>query len=301
MEAEIIVESEKVAKVSKLTLYLMASTVAVAGLCAALHTHVHGVACSLRILAMILGALALLRILNSAAVSFPTFIAKPIHWVHAMTFELFALIAVIFLRLLSFVHSFEGPVGPKEGTPILLVHGYVNSASVWIYIRQFLAKGGFGPIYALSLGSPFASIRDHAKKVAARAEQIRRETGKSELILIGHSMGGLVSSYYATQLAPFDSVQKLITIASPLKGTYMAKLALGANGREMEPRSPFLKELTHIPCYNIGTKTDQLIVPASSSLLGTDPTHHMMFEDLGHASLLYSPRVASQLKIFLTN
>jgi hypothetical protein len=51
--------------------------------------------------------------------------------------------------------------------------------------------------------------------------------------------------------------------------------------------------------YHIGTNTDQLVIPAQSALLKKDPSREFLFEDIGHASMLFSPRVSSLIALWL--
>ena len=115
-------------------------------------------------------------------------------------------------------------------------------------------------------------------------------------------MGGLVSYYYASRLAGAYTVPQVITIASPLQGTHMAKIGLGQCAREMEIGSELLQELnesmkccTDVRFYNIATKTDELVVPHSSSIFMSDPHRQFFIHDVGHASLLLSQRVTDQI------
>ncbi len=306
MDAELVEEAkEKVAAMSKLTLILLVGAVASAGVAVVLHSWIHDVADVLHVIALSLGSLALLRMLNSISLILPSPIARAVHWVHAIVFEVITLICVVVLRLYSYLYSFEKPDGLCNGAPILLVHGYINTASVWVYIKRRLAKAKLGPIYTVNLKNPFGSIREHAETVAQKMNQIQKETGRSDIAIIGHSMGGLVAAYYKTHFAS-DALSKLITIASPLKGTYMAYFGLGKNSRDMQINSPLILEMQkkYIDIenlYNIGTQTDVLIVPYTSSLWNQDVKRQVVFEDLGHASLLFSPRVAAVLQLFLTN
>lgn len=240
-----------------------------------------------------------IQVLNSLAPRLPTPMARTIHWTHAMTFECLAYFPVIFLH---FVPSREKISG--KGKPILLVHGYLNHSSVWTFQKRKFEKGGFGPIYTITLRHPFRSIRTYAEKVKIKAEAIAAETGRKDLILIGHSMGGLVSSLYATTLAAPGTVTDVITIGSPFVGTPMARIALGQNAREMEPNSPFLQQLLiamaknrQIRFHHIATKTDQLVIPGQSAVIKENP--HFIYEDIGHAGLLYSTRVADKISEWL--
>lgn len=218
-----------------------------------------------------------------------------------MTFETFALLTQFFFRFIPYRESRSG-----RGQPILLVHGYLNFGSVWTVQKKRLEALGFGPIYIINLGYPFRPIRSYAEKLKTKVDSIAKETGRKDLILIGHSMGGLVSALYATQMAPSNTVTDIITMGSPFIGTPVARIGLGTNAREMEPHSPFIETLresissnSQIRFYHIATKTDQLVIPGGSAII---PHHkHFIFDDIGHASLLYSQRVTDKLNEWLTN
>ncbi|MDE3046189.1 MAG: alpha/beta fold hydrolase [Verrucomicrobiota bacterium] len=294
---------EKVGRISQATLWLLITAVISAALSALCHTHLHAISRFFFGLSTLLGSLAFLKLINTLSHSLPRSVARIIHWIHAMVFEVFSLLFIFSLR---FFFKPKDPIGNPNGRPILLVHGYCNSGSVWIYQRYKLAQAGLGPIYTISLGHPFRPIHEYAQKVAQKAAQIAHETGRTDLILIGHSMGGLVSFLYALELAPPNTVTDLITVASPLAGTHAALLALGQNGREMRYNSPFVASLNqkiaaekHIRLYHISTLTDQLIIPTRSALVGNDATRQFTFEDIGHTALLFSPRLAAALTYWI--
>lgn len=253
------------------------------------------------VLIAILGWIGFLKLLNHKALLFPTSWRPWIHWLYAMTIELLIFAACFFLRPFGYLANQDKSVGSSVGRPILLVHGYLHDSSAWTYMKQKLASEGFGPIYTLNLIHPFRSIRSYAQFVAKKAEKIAEATGRKDLILVGHSMGGLVSSWYATKLAPPGTVTDVITLGSPLRGTYVAWIALGPNGSEMRPGSEFIKELQteiarsqDIRFYHIGTKTDQLVIPSSSAWLGDRKEKHFVVEDMGHVTLLFSKRVSKK-------
>lgn len=222
-------------------------------------------------------------------------------WLRAICVEIFALLLVFFLHPFRYLKQQKIGLGQKKGRPILLVHGYLHDSSAWMYMRRKLVKEGFGPIYTINLGFPFFSIRTYAERVAKKAEAIEKETGCKELMLVGHSMGGLVSLWYASKLAAPNKVTHLVAIGSPLQGTYVAKIGLGADAREMERGSQFVDEIQKVlekfpgQFYTIASKTDLLIFPYASALRG----NQKLFEDIGHVSMLFSPRVAETIANWL--
>ena len=90
----------------------------------------------------------------------------------------------------------DDPKGAGDGTPILLVHGFFSSKGMWIRFRQRLVKAGIGPVYTMDLKHVFGHVNDMVPSLHERIEAIARETGKDKIILIAHSMGGLVSRQY---------------------------------------------------------------------------------------------------------
>lgn len=252
--------------------------------------------------AVVFAWVAIVREANALSVHMPETICRWIRWVHAQTMEVISFVMLLCLRMVTLFRRNQPTGLSVPSRPILLVHGYLNAGFVWDFHKNQLLKNGFGPVYTINLGCPFGSIREYAKKVQAKAEQIAQETGRSDLTLIGHSMGGVVSYYYAAKMARAYSVPQVITIASPLNGTRVAKMGLGKCAREMEIDSDLLTELkaaieccTDVAFYNIGTKTDELVIPYSSSILKSEPSRQYFIEDMGHASLLFSQRVSDRL------
>jgi triacylglycerol esterase/lipase EstA (alpha/beta hydrolase family) len=254
-----------------------------------------------------LAALGSLKILNWKADLFPRPIQTAVRWTHSTLFDVLIFLATLPLRPFAYLPIQKKPAGPSTGQPILLVHGYLYDSSGFIYLKYALAKAGLGPVYTLNFHSPFRSILDYAEMVQKKAKEIEAATGRSDLILIGHSMGGLVSAAYADRFAPPGTITDLITIGSPLGGTHVANIALGKNGREMRLSSPLLKEIVSfirnslsIRFFHIGTKTDQLVIPSTSSWVGEHPEREYILDDIGHMALLFSPRVKTQIAEWLS-
>ncbi|OGN60238.1 MAG: hypothetical protein A3D96_05340 [Chlamydiae bacterium RIFCSPHIGHO2_12_FULL_44_59] len=223
---------------------------------------------------------------------------RPIYWAHALTLECMAFFVVFILRFFP-----SKPLVLGEGRPVLLVHGYMNHPNVWWFQKKWLKSLGFGPLYTISLGHPFQSIYRYAEIVKSKVDQIAQDTHRDDIILIGHSMGGLVALWCGVQLDKGRLIKDIVTIASPLQGTPVAWLGMGPNAKEMRPKSPFIEELHRalkgnslIRFQHIATHSDQLVIPGVSACLLENP--HYIFKDLGHASLLFSKRTAQKISSF---
>ncbi len=293
-------EIEPASGMTKFGLSLLLAATTCAAISVITHTQAHQISQITLVLAMNFGSLGLLKVANSVAPVLPKFLQTSIHWIHALVFEWMALLFVIpWVHLVHLNRHYKHPLGTGLGKPILLVHGYCNDSSVWFFLRRKLAKAGLGPIYLVNLGSPFRSLDEYVEKVKSKCEQIRQETGHEELTLIGHSMGGLVCSICALESPCATDV---ITISSPLSGTHMAKMGIGKSARGMQIKSEFALKHAELIAANanirfshIGTKTDHLVIPNRSAFPGIQLEREFLFHDIGHASMLLSPRVAALL------
>ena len=295
---------EKTSSVSQFSIILILLATTFAAVSVIAHTQAHLLSKITLILSIIFGSLALIKLTCSVAASFPKPIRSFVLWTHAMVFEIFTFLFILpWIHLLRFYKNYDCPVGTPNGKPILLIHGYCNDGTVWAYLRNKLAKKDLGPLYIIHLGNPFLSLQGYVDCVLKKCEEIKKMTGKTEVILVGHSMGGLIASISAFQS---ESIPTVITIASPLAGTRVAKIGIGLSAYQMRLGSEITRDVTQriskenrIKFYHIGAKVDQLIIPSSSSLTGLDPTREFQFEDIGHTALLFSPRVAAVISHWL--
>lgn len=199
------------------------------------------------------------------------------------------------------------PVG-GGGIPILLIHGYKHDAGAWILHKKKLVEAGYGPAYVMDLGSANHSIEEYAHRVQLKAEAIAATTGVKDLLLIGFSMGGVVASYYALHLAKENTVKGIITLGSPLEGTRMAIFGGGECAAQIRYRTSFIMSLKNriadnrkIPFWHIGSWADPIIRPPSTSWHMGGCSNHIILEDFGHLSMLYSEKISEILASCIKN
>jgi triacylglycerol esterase/lipase EstA (alpha/beta hydrolase family) len=157
--------------------------------------------------------------------------------------------------------------------PVLLLHGIGCNAGVWTRMRSYLARAGIAPVYAMSYGPPFISIASTAQQVADKIAQIERDTGASQVVIVAHSMGGLVARSYIRAFGP-SHVRRLVTIGTPFAGSMHAWLMSGASLAEMRPGSAYLAALAEptpderaVPTVSIWSWHDSMVTPQDSSRL----------------------------------
>jgi len=181
-------------------------------------------------------------------------------------------------RLFFFYHPWQkwlAPLGPGSvaagQTPILLVHGFYANAGFWQRTRQVLAGDGWHNLFALNLEPPFAGIDDYAQQLRARIEEVCERCQCDSLIIVAHSMGGLVAR--SCTAGSGARIRHIICLGTPHRGTLLARLLPVRTTRQMRPGSAWLRELearesAAVPVTNIYSEHDNIIVPQASARWG---------------------------------
>ena len=158
------------------------------------------------------------------------------------------------------------PTSTNDKTPILFVHGWTESESLWDeMIERFIADGWSEDIlYAYTFSSNWAfgngQNAENAEEIKVWVEEILAETGASKVDLISHSMGGLSTRYYIKFLNGIDYVEDYVSLGSPHHGTTLAYLI----GGDMKPGSDLLDML------NDGDETPGGFLPDSGEHIPGD-------------------------------
>jgi triacylglycerol lipase len=197
---------------------------------------------------------------------------------------------------------------------VFLVHGYMGSNSGWAAVYDRLRKEGVHNIFTVNLGHPLHSIEEYTDTLREKIQSVQRtfrgQGDPIKIVLIGHSMGGLVCRRYRQMFAAKDEVPVLsiATVGTPLSGTPVARLvsSIAPAPREMLPGSPFIqaqqswKDEEDTTTYmHIGSNGD-LVVPEEFALDGHE--QHMRsirVPDTGHIGLLLFDKVGDELVQFV--
>jgi triacylglycerol lipase len=196
------------------------------------------------------------------------------------------------------------------GTPILLVHGFMDNRSVFAVFRRALRRRGFGVVHGVNyslLTALTGDIRMAAHELRRHVERLRERTGSDQVHVVGHSLGGLIARYYVQRLGGDEAVHTLVTLGSPHGGSAAAYLLPTPLTRQLMPGSDLLTELAEPAprCRTrflvVWSRMDQLIVPQRNArLVHPDlAVDTLELADVGHMSLSIHPRavhwVASSL------
>jgi len=198
----------------------------------------------------------------------------------------------------------SGPAGRPDRTPLVLVPGHGRNRSCFFFLAAALRARGWGWVWAVNNGE--GAIPRMGERLAESVDEMLRASGAEQVDLICHSMGGIVAAWYINQLDGAPRVRRVITIATPWKGTKLAALAQKVDGRQLVPGSGVLAHagVPSVPVTAIYTDTDTIIIPPANARL--DPAEYpagnvesLNIPGMGHEQLLFSPAVVEAIALRL--
>ncbi len=191
-------------------------------------------------------------------------------------------------RMMFFRLLLREPPAAPNALPVLLVHGVLCNAGVWERFARHLRRHGVQSVHTISYGPPLASIETFADQLAARIDAVLAATGARELLIVSHSMGGLVTLAYCRRYGA-AKIRRAIALAAPYRGSVHAYLMAGTCLAQLRPGNPWLEALDSArferpPITSIWSWHDSMIAPQLSSRLpGAD---NVELTGVGHNAIL---------------
>lgn len=190
----------------------------------------------------------------------------------------------------------DAPDAPAGRRGVVLVHGFFCNRAVWNHWMPALRAAGV-PYVAVDLEPPFAGIDAYADTIERAIARLHTSTGMPPLV-VAHSMGGMAvrAWWRAHGDEAAARVDHVVTIGTPHRGTFVARLSRAPNARQMVPGSAWLRALEadegdgrarHFTCFF--SHCDNIVLPASHAALpGADNRH---VEGEPHVALIHAPAV----------
>ena len=207
------------------------------------------------------------------------------------------------------IHCAHIPPDASTATPaplVVMLHGFFCNAGFFWWLRRAIRRAGVSHVYTLNMEPPFGSITQFARQASARIEAVRRATGCRRVIVVGHSMGGLVARRMRELNLSQDAMAGLITLGTPHHGTWHARILASITTRQMRlslpvdketPANPWLDRLNAYeseplpyPVTSVYSYQDNIIAPQSSAVLGM--AENVPIKGVGHLEMAFSRRVA---------
>lgn len=190
--------------------------------------------------------------------------------------------------------------------PVLLIHGYGCNSGYWSHLTPLLDASRISHA-SLDLEPMLGAIDDYVPLVERAVDSLCSKSNVPKVIIVAHSMGGLVARAYVREHGP-GCVAHIFTMGTPHHGTSLANLGIGRNAVQMRrtpgsahaPESPWLRALaaaeddaTRALITSFYTHHDNIVAPQTSSVL--PGARCIEFGGVGHVALGRNPRVLQRL------
>lgn len=182
----------------------------------------------------------------------------------------------------------------SQRLPVVLVHGYLCNHRIWDDVATDLRAQGHA-VLAVNLEPLFTSIDDYAPIVETAVTTLLKATGASQVVLVGHSMGGLAIRAWMRAHGT-ARVARVLTLGTPHAGTQVEPRTRTPNGRQMLWHSPWLAKLldseaptTRALVHIALTPQDNIVFPQREQALPGVPVTE--FPGIGHLQMCLDDQV----------
>jgi pimeloyl-ACP methyl ester carboxylesterase len=181
--------------------------------------------------------------------------------------------------------------------PVLLVHGYGCNGGYWAPLRALLRRERVSHD-TVDLEPVTAPLDDYVAQVDRAVQRLLAATGAPRVVIVGHSMGGLVARAWLRRHGP-RQVARIVTVGTPHHGTALATLGIGANARQMRQGADWLAQLARDDAAHrelvtsIWSWHDNIVAPQTSCRL--PGAKNIAFSGIGHVALGSDQRVLCRI------
>ncbi len=203
------------------------------------------------------------------------------------------LLLTIIMRPLGWFPQKLPEAGQEKHTPIILLHGLFQNRSCLYWLQHQLRTSGYTRILSINT-PPWRDLEALTEELAKKIDELHIKWQTEKVILIGHSMGGMIARNYIQNRGGAKHANALITIGSPHHGSKLAPFAVSPMGKTLLPGSEFLRQFNsvewpqEVKALALYTRYDNIVLPAESAKMAG--AKHVELDGMGHTSLLFHPK-----------
>lgn len=185
----------------------------------------------------------------------------------------------------------DDPLVPSvRSVPVVLVADPRRGRGTMAPLAWFLRARGVANVSRADLrAGEGQGLAELAGALALHVEQVLRTTGAPRCDIVAHDGGGLVAAWWRVHSGGDARIGRLVSIATPWRGTKNAIFSGGRFAREITWGSPRLDGLGVAASTSVWSPDDPSVVPSASAVAAEHAS--VRIDGGGHVELLVSARV----------
>ncbi len=182
--------------------------------------------------------------------------------------------------------------------PILLVHGLYHNPAAWFVHSLRLHRAGY-PVYVYGYNSWTRNYFQARLGLARRVDAVRALTGADQIILMGHSLGGLLIRGFMNLPESRGKVLAACTLGSPHQGSKLAVLGAGVLARSLRFRGDIIHALEaesqrpdapqDAPGLALYSPVDNFVLPRQGLHIHLKNWRMQRISPISHVAMLFHP------------
>lgn len=195
---------------------------------------------------------------------------------------------------------------PSILPPVILTHGLYHNSSAWFLYKRRLRYAGFYHVMTYSYASFFRSFEAIVEGLVQEALKAAQRAPEGRVLLVGHSLGGMVTRAALADERLRGRVGGVLTICAPHGGSVLAsRLAIGRLARGLALDGHIVRTVNgpeYADCLgpsilrqSLFTPLDNMVLPLSGCWLGPElkdkDWEELCAPPVSHVGVLYDRRV----------
>ncbi len=190
------------------------------------------------------------------------------------------------------------PKTVDPGQPaVVMVHGLYHNSSAWRSLKKRLERQGILNCYTWSYPSFGRSFEDLVQDCTRALHQAASAHPEAGLIVIGHSLGGLILRQTLCDPGVKSRVRALITLGTPHQGTRAARMGIGSLAKGLVPDGSIIHDVRNSRCtlgtyaVSLFSSLDTMVVPARGLRINEPDWQEVETAPTNHVAMLFNQSV----------
>lgn len=218
-----------------------------------------------------------------------------------------SMIFTVLLYPFGFLKGWLRPPGNPDpaSPPVILVHGLYHNASAWVLYRMWLKRAGFRNIYAMNYNSLRCTFPQAVEQLSASIEEVARLHPGRRIVLIGHSLGGLLSRFCVERENQAERTVAVITLGTPHHGSKLAVLGPGRLAGNIVYQGALFREIDQdappcdVPGLSLYSAVDNMVLPNDALEIDCPGWTQELISPISHVSMLFHRATAMRVIEFI--